>query len=762
MNGPFGNRFPYTNFHEMNLDWMIQIARDFLDQYTNIQETIQTGLDDLGAKATELEGLLQDWYDTHSQDIADQLADALADLNEWYTDHQGYLDQILLDNIAAFNTAAEQKAIETRATIPQDYTALADSSNIFTRNLFPSYYPLTLHSGYGILAASGTLSGSSVYYYSDRFNVFPGTLFIRNVINGDHQTFGVAFFDEEGTYITGTNYGSGGDLDLSVPSNAKQAAITVYKDNIDTYSIGYVLETDYNTVKNNAKTATEKTAAITIGRNLFNKNTITENKWINGSGVLSSNNLFDTSDYIPVTPGKVYCVSHKFSWCAFDSNKSNPSDPGNTNIFIPGVNDAFIRFSFYKTDIDDVQFEENDYTTTYNNYSYRMLRSGLAFEDVSADPTNFFNKDTISNGYLDDSGTVQSSSSYSVSQFIKLESGKYYTCYGIFGSAHIYDAAGTHVRKIDCLNYKGKNICTFYTAATDILLRVSFYQGYANDIIIEKNIGLSMKTDNVKNVVSAGRIAADTYKTTYIMVGTGAYFSTITSALNAILDATERNRYVLFIYPGSYEETFTTKNYVDIIGQNKNKCIVNYTSDNEEDYVNRSTIFAATNTRIENLTITTTGSKYPLHIDANYGMAFDLHVKNCIIKHNGFVDTSIAPGGTGVGIGLHFDQYVTLEECIIAGTENVLGVASVYCHNDNENPEADYSAYHRQITIKNCKLIDSYYGIRLDAIETYTGQKNSAIIIGNVNNAQVPYIYNSGSYDSWNIYAINNTTEYNG
>ena len=119
--------FPYTNFHQLNLDWIIKIAKDFLDQYTNIQQTITQGLEDLDTKATELQALLDAWYEEHSQDIANQLADALQDLNTWYTTHQGYLDQYLTDSISAFNTAADAKAATTIASIPDDYTALSNS-----------------------------------------------------------------------------------------------------------------------------------------------------------------------------------------------------------------------------------------------------------------------------------------------------------------------------------------------------------------------------------------------------------------------------------------------------------------------------------------------------------------------------------------------------------------------------------------------------------------------------------------------------------
>ena len=33
--------FPYTDMHNLNLDWIIKIAKDFLDQYPNIQNIIE-------------------------------------------------------------------------------------------------------------------------------------------------------------------------------------------------------------------------------------------------------------------------------------------------------------------------------------------------------------------------------------------------------------------------------------------------------------------------------------------------------------------------------------------------------------------------------------------------------------------------------------------------------------------------------------------------------------------------------------------------
>lgn len=135
--GAFGENFPYSNFHDLNTDWIIKIAKDFLDQYTNIQNTITEGLEGLDNKAQKLEDLLQQWYDTHSEDIANQLADALEDLNNWYDTHQGYLDQYITDSTNTFNENVSRIVNETLASLPADYTELSynntnDNAKLYT------------------------------------------------------------------------------------------------------------------------------------------------------------------------------------------------------------------------------------------------------------------------------------------------------------------------------------------------------------------------------------------------------------------------------------------------------------------------------------------------------------------------------------------------------------------------------------------------------------------------------------------------------
>lgn len=142
--------FPYTDMHNLNLDWIIKIAKDFLDQYTHIQQLISDGeeslqnlttegLQQLQDKANELESALNAWYEEHSEDISEQLASALSDLNSWYTLHQNYLDETLVNKINAFNTAADTKAAQTIASIPDDYTTLANKVTAVLNAIAPTY-----------------------------------------------------------------------------------------------------------------------------------------------------------------------------------------------------------------------------------------------------------------------------------------------------------------------------------------------------------------------------------------------------------------------------------------------------------------------------------------------------------------------------------------------------------------------------------------------------------------------------------------------
>jgi lysophospholipase L1-like esterase len=107
-------QFPYADMHQLNLDWIIKIAKAFLDQYTSIQQIITDGtanitnlaeeeLQALDTRAEELQASLNAWYEDHSQDIQNQLAQAISD----------------------FASAAAQIISNVVDSIPADYSTLA-------------------------------------------------------------------------------------------------------------------------------------------------------------------------------------------------------------------------------------------------------------------------------------------------------------------------------------------------------------------------------------------------------------------------------------------------------------------------------------------------------------------------------------------------------------------------------------------------------------------------------------------------------------
>jgi len=236
-----------------------------------------------------------------------------------------------------------------------------------------------------------------------------------------------------------------------------------------------------------------------------------------------------------------------------------------------------------------------------------------------------------------------------------------------------------------------------------------------------------------------------------IVSPSGGDFTSIQDALNSINDATANNRYDIIVYPGIYHETFTTKDYVNVIGQSPSLCIVDYDSGDGANSDNYSTVYATSTSLIENLTIKSKNAKYPIHTD--FGGAYDLFIKNCYLWNQGD-DGDAEPGGPGIGIGLWQSQHLTMEDCIF----NVNGRSTspgIYLHNIVD------SGYYRSFVCKRGKVINAAYGIRLHALDGTDNQSNDVMLENNEFNVTNAEIFLDATSDAiiatWNRMLIGNT-----
>ena len=98
-----------------------------------------------------------------------------------------------------------------------------------------------------------------------------------------------------------------------------------------------------------------------------------------------------------------------------------------------------------------------------------------------------------------------------------------------------------------------------------------------------------------------GPAAAETRKVIVAKDGTGQ-FATINEAMDSVIDAAEDNPVDIVIKPGVYEETITTRDWINLVGENRETCVITYDGD-PANIESEHTIWATSNTTIKNLTL---------------------------------------------------------------------------------------------------------------------------------------------------------------
>lgn len=123
----------------------------------------------------------------------------------------------------------------------------------------------------------------------------------------------------------------------------------------------------------------------------------------------------------------------------------------------------------------------------------------------------------------------------------------------------------------------------------------------------------------------------------------------IADALTDITDAIDTKRYSILVHPGEYNETITMDQYVDLVGDSNQSCVIYQTE--------ATVITCAANSRVKSVRVEVTAALNNQAIYCNnvYGYLEDVVVA---VAHSGGVNYCVASAGTG-GFEIH-DCYFTI------------------------------------------------------------------------------------------------------
>jgi pectin methylesterase-like acyl-CoA thioesterase len=129
------------------------------------------------------------------------------------------------------------------------------------------------------------------------------------------------------------------------------------------------------------------------------------------------------------------------------------------------------------------------------------------------------------------------------------------------------------------------------------------------------------------------------YQNVKVVAKSGGDFTTITAALNSIMDASTSNRYLVWVAPGVYNERVTMKQYVDIEGAGELTTRITFTGSATG---TSATLVGANETELRFLTVENTGGNYVAYAIINSSASPRLtHV------------TASASGGTEASFGVY-------------------------------------------------------------------------------------------------------------
>lgn len=251
----------------------------------------------------------------------------------------------------------------------------------------------------------------------------------------------------------------------------------------------------------------------------------------------------------------------------------------------------------------------------------------------------------------------------------------------------------TTPQKISVTSYRGLNDFA--------LISTIYLDSYKYGIISTKIVG-----DNLSDRVTILEDKIGNHSIT-LTVGQGKEFTKIKSAVESIVDITDKV-YDILIDDGIYEEyAITLPNNVNLISAsgNREKCIIRGElpdSASASEIENNSTINLMYSNRLENLTITAKNLRYPIHSESGGNQTdWTQILNNCYVEHFGNTSpnntwTSYHAWGEGASSG----AYAEFNNCVFKGD-----LGAWYVHEPTNMPSVNPKPYHH--VLNNCEIINN-------------------------------------------------------
>jgi hypothetical protein len=210
-------------------------------------------------------------------------------------------------------------------------------------------------------------------------------------------------------------------------------------------------------------------------------------------------------------------------------------------------------------------------------------------------------------------------------------------------------------------------------------------------------------------LASTNPITAEPRRKLVVALDGSGQFTSIVAAVDSVKDTSASNPVDVVIKPATYTETIATRDWVNLIGEDRDRCLIKYSVDvsQAKDAHKFHVIWATSNTSIKNLTLVGGIVKYCIHSDG--GRDYILTVENCVLCRDPNAYPANIPQGAryhaAFGIGLRSRQHIIMKDCLVeAGLP-------IYFHNWNDQ------AGSCSMTLDKCRLeARSDYALQLVAL----------------------------------------------